>query len=56
MKRFILLAIALFSVSIASAQDIRWGPTAALNLSWLRGVKSVNSSDCYMISLESYVE
>lgn len=48
MKRFILLAFALFSVSIASAQDLSWGPTAALNLSWLRGVKSVNSSDCYV--------
>ncbi len=48
MKKFIVFAFALFAVSIASAQEFRWGPTAAFNLSWLHGVKSVNSSDCYV--------
>lgn len=48
MKRVIMSICAILMAVSASAQDFRWGPTAAFNLSWLRGVKSVNSSDCYI--------
>lgn len=48
MKRFIMVVCALLVAVSASAQDFRWGPTAGVNFSWLRGVKSVNSSDCYI--------
>lgn len=48
MKKLFLAIIALLAVSASSAQDLRWGPTAALNLSWLRGAKVANSSDCYI--------
>lgn len=46
MKKLFFTVIAVLAVSMTSAQDLRWGPTAALNLSWLRG--SVESSDCYV--------
>ncbi|MBR6759826.1 MAG: porin family protein [Alistipes sp.] len=48
MKKFLAVICTLFVISSASAQEYRWGPTAAFNLSWLRGAKSANSSDCYL--------
>ncbi len=48
MKKFLTVICTLFIISSASAQEFRWGPTAALNLSWLRGANEVNSSDCYI--------
>lgn len=46
MKKLFLSLVAVLAVSVTSAQDLRWGPTAALNLAWLHG--SVESSDCYI--------
>lgn len=46
MKRFVLALVAVVMATTISAQELRWGPTAALNLSWLNS-KNINS-DAYV--------
>ncbi len=46
MKRFIVTLFAVFVAVTVSAQDLRWGPTGALNFSWAHS--NVSSSDCYI--------
>lgn len=49
MKKFVLVIIALLATTVIYAQEFRWGPTASVNMSWLRGVGAgVVSSDCYV--------
>lgn len=47
MKRIALALIAMIFAVSASAQDLRWGPTAAINFSSING-KNFNESDCYL--------
>ena len=47
MKKFIVAVVALLVATTISAQEFRWDPTASVNFSWLRGVKSA-SSDCHV--------
>lgn len=47
MKRFIVTMVALVVAFGASAQDLRWGATGALNFSWVHTTQK-NSSDSYI--------
>lgn len=47
MKRVVLLFTALIMALSVSAQDLRWGPTAGLNMSWVN-FKDIQKSDCYI--------
>lgn len=47
MRKIIVAIVALLVTTSVSAQEFRWGPTGAINLSWLHGAKNA-SSDCYV--------
>ncbi len=47
MKRFIVTLVAIVAAFGASAQDLRWGATGALNFSWVH-TSEMNSSDSYI--------
>lgn len=46
MKRFIIALLSIVVATTASAQELRWGATGALNFSWAHS--TVNSSDAYI--------
>ncbi len=46
MKRIIIALLAIVVATTASAQELRWGVTGALNFSWARS--TANSSDAYV--------
>lgn len=47
MKRLFLAIFSLMIAVSASAQDLRWGPTAAVNFSSING-NNIQESDCYV--------
>lgn len=47
MKRVFLAVVSLLMAATVSAQDLRWGPTAAINLSWVNG-QNITESNAHL--------